>query len=151
LIKNGKHKKRDPRYFKSKAKKNSAKKAAEASSLKRRQLKEVKEREAGNREPSIDKDTGQDAQNNKEELFATEEPVEEPGQELAPEREPVLDQGPADEEEQLPKKKKRVPEKILCLKLSQRFESGWFDESNKKKHKMLMLKMVPHHLKIGEE
>jgi hypothetical protein len=42
----------------------SAKKAAEASALKRKQLKEEKEREAGNQEPSIDTDTRQDAQDN---------------------------------------------------------------------------------------
>ncbi|EFX83552.1 hypothetical protein DAPPUDRAFT_100125 [Daphnia pulex] len=75
-----KNKKRDTRYTK-------------------QQLKEAKEREAGNKEPSIDTDTGHEAQNNVEESVASEEPVEEPGQELAPEREPVLDQGPADEEE----------------------------------------------------
>ncbi|EFX75644.1 hypothetical protein DAPPUDRAFT_107719 [Daphnia pulex] len=94
-----KNKKRDPRYTKSRAVKNSAKKAATAAVLKRQQLKEAKEREAGNKEPSIDTDTGHEAQNNVEESVASEEPGEEPSQELAPEREPVLDQGPADEEE----------------------------------------------------
>ncbi|EFX69589.1 hypothetical protein DAPPUDRAFT_328982 [Daphnia pulex] len=94
-----KNKKRDPRYTKSRAVKNSAKKAAATAVLQRQQLKEAKEREAGNKEPSIDTDTGDEAQNNVEESVASEEPVEEPGQELAPEREPVLDQGPADEEE----------------------------------------------------
>ncbi|EFX78744.1 hypothetical protein DAPPUDRAFT_320194 [Daphnia pulex] len=94
-----KNKKRDTRYTKSRAVKNSAKKAAAAAVLKRQQLKEAKEREAGNKEPSLDTDTGHEAQNNVEESVASEEPVEEPGQELAPEREPVLDQGPADEEE----------------------------------------------------
>ncbi len=79
--------------------KNSAKKAAESSALKRRQQKE--ERQAGNQEPSIDTDTGHEAQNNVEESVAAEEPVEEPGQELVPEREPVPDQGPAEEEEPL--------------------------------------------------
>ncbi|EFX69768.1 hypothetical protein DAPPUDRAFT_113331 [Daphnia pulex] len=94
-----KNKKRDTRYTKSRAVKNSAKKAAAAAVLKRQQLKEAKEREAGNKETSIDTDTGLEAQNNVEESVASEEPVEEPGQELLPEREPVLDQGPADEEE----------------------------------------------------
>ncbi|EFX61491.1 hypothetical protein DAPPUDRAFT_121719, partial [Daphnia pulex] len=74
-----KNKKRDPRYTKSRAVKNSAKKAAAAAVLKRQQLKEAKEREAGNKEPSID--TGHEAQNNVEESVASEEP------------------GPADEEE----------------------------------------------------
>jgi hypothetical protein len=112
-----KNKKRDVRYTHSKAVKNSAKKAAGASVLKRKQLKEANEREAGNKEPSID--TGHEAQNNVEESVASEEPVEEPGQELAPEREPVLDQGPADEEEPIAKNKKRLPTKNLRLKLSQ--------------------------------
>ncbi|EFX64391.1 hypothetical protein DAPPUDRAFT_118226 [Daphnia pulex] len=73
-----KNKKRDPRYTKSRAVKNSAKKAAAAAVLKRQQLKEAKEREAGNKEPSIDTDTGHEAQNNVEESVASEEPVEEP-------------------------------------------------------------------------
>jgi hypothetical protein len=111
-----KNKKRDPRYTKSRAVKNSAKKAAAAAVLKRQQLKEAKEREAGNKEPSIDTE----AQNNVEESVASEEPVEEPGQELAPEREPVLDQGPADEEEPIAEKERQKPTKNLQLKLKQR-------------------------------
>ncbi|EFX70952.1 hypothetical protein DAPPUDRAFT_112256 [Daphnia pulex] len=103
-----KNKKRDPRYIKSRAVKNSAKKAAAAAVLKRQQLKEAKEREAGNNEPSIDTDTGHEAQNNVEESVASEEPVEEPGQELEPEREPVLDQGPADEEEPIAEKERET-------------------------------------------
>ncbi|EFX75938.1 hypothetical protein DAPPUDRAFT_107439 [Daphnia pulex] len=99
---------RDPRYIKSRAVKNSAKKAAAAAVLKRQQLKEAKEREAGNNEPSIDTDTGHEAQNNVEESVASEEPVEEPGQELEPEREPVLDQGPADEEEPIAEKERET-------------------------------------------
>jgi hypothetical protein len=51
-------------------------------------LKDANEREAGNKEPPIDTDTGHEAQNNVEESVASEEPVEEPGQELAPEMEP---------------------------------------------------------------
>ncbi|EFX75845.1 hypothetical protein DAPPUDRAFT_322930 [Daphnia pulex] len=103
-----KNKKRDARYTKSRAVKNSAKKANQASVLKRQQLKEANEQEAGNKEPSIDTDTGHEAQNNVEESVASEEPVEEPGQELAPEREPVLDQGPADEEEPIAEKEKET-------------------------------------------
>ncbi|EFX73118.1 hypothetical protein DAPPUDRAFT_325606 [Daphnia pulex] len=103
-----KNKKRDPRYIKSRAVKNSAKKAAAAAVLKRQQLKEAKEREAGNKVPSIDTDTGHEAQNNVEESVASEEPVEEPGQELEPEREPVLDQGPADEEEPIAEKERET-------------------------------------------
>ncbi|EFX67570.1 hypothetical protein DAPPUDRAFT_115342 [Daphnia pulex] len=103
-----KNKKRDPRYTKSRAVKNSAKKAAAAAVLKRQQLKEAKEREAGNKEPYIDTDTGHEAQNNVEESVASEEPVEEPGQELEPEREPVLDQGPADEEEPIAEKERET-------------------------------------------
>ncbi|EFX64911.1 hypothetical protein DAPPUDRAFT_117729 [Daphnia pulex] len=110
-----KNKKRDPRYTKSRAVKNSAKKAAAAAVLKRQQLKEAKEREAGNKEPSIDTDTGHEAQNNVEESVASEEPVEEPGQELAPEREPVLDQGPADEEEPIAEIEKETATKNLRL------------------------------------
>ncbi|EFX66375.1 hypothetical protein DAPPUDRAFT_116460 [Daphnia pulex] len=49
-----------------------------------------------------------EAQNNVEELVAAEEPVEEPGQELAPEREPVLDQGPAEEEKPIVEKEKET-------------------------------------------
>jgi hypothetical protein len=44
--------------------------------------------------------------NNEEELVFAEEPVKEPGQELAPEREPVLDQRPADEEEPIAEEEK---------------------------------------------
>jgi hypothetical protein len=125
-----KNKKRDPRYTKLRAVKNSAKKAAAAAVLKRQQLKEAKEREAGNKEPSIDTDTGDEAQNNVEKSVASEEPVEEPGQELAPEREPVLIRGRLMRRNQLPKKKKRLPTKNLRLKLSQRSicgkcPSGW--------------------------
>jgi hypothetical protein len=100
------NKMRDPRYSKSRAVKNSAKKAAEASALKRRQLKEDIERDAGNQEASIDTDTRNHAQNSEEELVATKEPVEEPGQELAPERELVLYQVPADEEERIAEEEK---------------------------------------------
>jgi hypothetical protein len=89
-----KNKKRDARYTKSRAVKNSAKKANAASVLKRQQLKEANEREAANKVPSIDTDTGHEAQNNVEELVASEELVEKPGQELVPERELVLDQVP---------------------------------------------------------
>ncbi len=87
-------------------KKNFAKKAAEASALKRKQLKEEKEREDGNQEPSIDTDNGHDGQDNEEELVSAEKSVEEPGQQLAPEREPVIDQGPADEEEPIAEEEK---------------------------------------------
>jgi hypothetical protein len=62
-----KNKKIDARYTKSKAVKNSAKKAAAAGVLKRLQFKEAKEREAWNKEPSIDTDAGDEAQNNVEE------------------------------------------------------------------------------------
>lgn len=48
-------KKKDPRTRRSKALKDSAKKAAEASALRRRHQKE--ERQAGNQEPVIDFDT----------------------------------------------------------------------------------------------
>ncbi len=137
MVKN--KKKRDPRYTKSKAVKNSAKKAAAAAVLKRQQLKEAKEREARNKEPSIDTE----AQNNVEESVASEELVEEPGQELAPEREPVLDQGPADEEEPIAKKEREIANEeppvkaksaVNFRKVSVRpgFESGWFDEGKKK-------------------
>ena len=115
---------RDPRYSKSRAVKNSTKKAAEASALKRRQLKEDIERDAGNQEASIDTDTRNHAQNSEEELVAIKEPVEEPGQELAPEREPVLIRGRLMRRNQLTKKKKRLPTKNLLLKLSQRTICG---------------------------
>jgi hypothetical protein len=55
---------------------------------------------------STDTGTGNDAQNNEEEFVAAKKPVEEPGQELAPEREPVLNQGPADEEETIAEEEK---------------------------------------------
>ncbi|EFX65722.1 hypothetical protein DAPPUDRAFT_117036 [Daphnia pulex] len=87
-----KNKKRDPRYTKSRAVKNSAKKAAAAAVLKRQQLTSdppLKETVLG-------------------ESVASEEPVEEPGQELEPEREPVLDQGPADEEEPIAEKERKT-------------------------------------------
>ena len=106
-----KNKKRDPRYNKSRAVKNSAKKAAAAAVLKRQQLKEAMEREAGNKEPSIDTDTGHEAQDQEEEAVAVEEPVEEPvenpveesdekpGQELVASQRPELDQDPEIEDE----------------------------------------------------
>ncbi|EFX61820.1 hypothetical protein DAPPUDRAFT_271727, partial [Daphnia pulex] len=95
-----KNKKRDPRYIKSRAVKNSAKKAAAAARQRNEKL--------GIKGPSIDTDTGHEAQNNVEESVASEEPVEEPGQELEPEREPVLDQGPADEEEPIAEKERET-------------------------------------------
>jgi hypothetical protein len=79
--------KRDPRYTKSRAVKNSAKNAAAAAVLKMQQLKEAMEREAGNKEPSIDTDTGHEAQVQEEEAVAVEEPVKEPVEE--PFKEPV--------------------------------------------------------------
>ncbi|EFX64512.1 hypothetical protein DAPPUDRAFT_118108 [Daphnia pulex] len=82
-----KNKKRDTRYTKSRAVKNSAKKAAAAAVLKRQQLKEAKEREAGNKEPSIDTDTGHEAQNN--EPGDEEEPIAEIEKETANEEPPV--------------------------------------------------------------
>jgi hypothetical protein len=39
-------------------------------------------------------------------LVSAEKSVEEPGQQLAPEREPVIDQGPADEEEPIAEEEK---------------------------------------------
>jgi hypothetical protein len=93
------NKRRDVRYTKSRAVKNSAKNAAAAAVLKRKQLKEAKGREAGNKEPSIDTDTGHEAKNNVEELVAAEEPVEEPGQELVASQRPELDQDPEIEDE----------------------------------------------------
>ena len=57
--KGGKNRKRDNRYSKSRAVKQSAKKAAEASASKRRKMKE--EREAGNQEPVVDLDTRPEA------------------------------------------------------------------------------------------
>ncbi len=123
LIKNGKSKRRDARYTKSRVVTNSTKNAAAATVLKRKQLQEAKEQEAGNKEPSIETDTGHEAQNNVEELVAAEEPVGEPGQELAPEREPVLDPGLM-RRNQLPKMKNRLPTKNLRLKLSQRSICG---------------------------
>jgi hypothetical protein len=110
------NKRRDVRYTKSRAVKNSAKNAAVAV-LKRQQLKEAKEREAGNKEPSIDTE----AQNNVEELVAAEKPVEEPGQELAPEREPVLDQGPAHEEEPITEKEKETANEEPLVKAKSAF------------------------------
>lgn len=98
-----KHKRTDREFRKSRAVKKSAKKAAEASRLKRMQLK--KEQEAGNQEPSIDLDTGPKAQDDEEEavaveeMDASEEPVEEPGQELVDAGRPELDQEPAEEDE----------------------------------------------------
>ncbi len=145
--------------------KNSAKNAAAAAVLKRKRLKEAKEREAGNKEPSIDTDTGHEAQNNVEQLVAAEEPVEEPGQELAPEWEPVLDQGPADEEEPIAEKEKETaneepPVKAKSAfnlrKVTVRLERLAFNpesstKATKIKHKMLILKVVPSQLKRGEE
>ncbi len=141
--------------------KNSAKKAATAAVLKRQQLKEAKEREAGNKEPSIDTE----AQNNVEESVASEEPVEEPGQELAPERESVLDQGPADEEEPIAEKEKETANEeppvkaktavnlkkvtVRCERLA--FNPDGSTKAKKIKHKMLILKVVPRYLKRGEE
>jgi hypothetical protein len=129
----------------------SAKKAAAAGVLKRQQLKEAKEREAGNKEPSIDTDTRDEAQNNVEESVSSEEPVEEPGQKLEPEREPVLDQGPADEEEPIAEKEKETANEEpsgwnawLLIRMVRR-------RQQKIKRKMLILKLVPRHLKIGEE
>jgi hypothetical protein len=160
-----KNKKRDVRYAKSRAVKNSAKNAAAAAVLKRQQLKEAKEREAGNKEPSIDTDIGDEAQNNVEESVAAEEPVEEPGQELAPEREPVLDQGPAGEEEPIAEKEKETaneepPVKAKSAfnlrKVTVRLERLAFNpdgstKATKNKSQMLILKVVPRHLKRGEE
>lgn len=62
----------------------------EASAIKRKQLKKEKERKAGNKEPSIDMDTGLNAQDNETELNSTEDLVD--AQKLAPEKEPVIDQ-----------------------------------------------------------
>jgi hypothetical protein len=94
-----KNKKRDARYTKSRAVKNSAKNAAVTTVLKRQQLKEAKERDAGNKGPSIDTDTGHEAQDQEEEAVAVEEPVEEsveepvegPGQESVASQRPELD------------------------------------------------------------
>ncbi|EFX64836.1 hypothetical protein DAPPUDRAFT_117809 [Daphnia pulex] len=72
------NKKRDARYSKSRAVKESAKNAAKASALKRRQQKEERERLAGDQEPVIDFDTVPEAQDREEEAVAVEEPVEEP-------------------------------------------------------------------------
>jgi hypothetical protein len=165
LIKMAKNKKRDVRYAKSRAVKNSAKNAAAAAVLKRQQLKEAKEREAGNKEPSIDTDIGDEAQNNVEESVAAEEPVEEPGQELAPEREPVLDQGPAGEEEPIAEKEKETANEEPPVKaksafnlrsVTVRLERLAFNpdgstKATKNKSQMLILKVVPRHLKRGEE
>ncbi len=92
-----KNKRTDRKFQKSKAVKQSSQKAAEASALKKKQLKGEKKREAGKQEPTIiieiDIDTETNAQDTEveldaaEELVAAEEPVEEPGQELAPKRE----------------------------------------------------------------
>lgn len=98
------NKKRDVRYTKSRAVKNSAKKAAAAGVLKRRLQKEERERLAGDQEPVIDFDTVPEAQDQEEEVVAVEEPVEEPGQEPADEDEPSasedgeLKAGPEEEE-----------------------------------------------------
>jgi hypothetical protein len=94
-----KNKKRDVRYTKSRAVKNSAKNAAAAAVLKRQQLKEAKEREAGNKEPSIDTDTGHEAQDQEEEAVDGEEPVasQRPELDQDPEKE---DETPASEEEE---------------------------------------------------
>ena len=102
-----KNKKRDPRYTKSRAVKNSAKKAAATAVLERRQLKEERERLAGDQEPVIDFDTVPEAQDQEEEAVAVEEPVEEPvekpdeepGQELVASQRPELDQHPEIEDE----------------------------------------------------
>jgi hypothetical protein len=64
-----------------------------------KQLKEAKGREAGKKEPSIDTDTGHEAQNNVEEWVATKEPVEEPGQDLVAFQRPELDRDPEIEDE----------------------------------------------------
>jgi hypothetical protein len=87
--------------------KNNGKKIGEeASALKSKQLKEEKEREAGNQEPLIDTDTEHDAQNNEEELVAAKEPQPKVSRNQENEMEPVLDQGPADEEEPITEEEK---------------------------------------------
>ncbi|EFX67744.1 hypothetical protein DAPPUDRAFT_115201 [Daphnia pulex] len=117
------NKKRDTRYSKSRAVKESAKNAAKASALKRRQQKEEREGLAGDQEPVIDFDTLPEAQDREEEAVAVEEPVkepveepvegpveepveepvaepdEEPGQELVASQRPELDQDPEIEDE----------------------------------------------------
>jgi hypothetical protein len=95
-----KNRKRDTRYAKSKAVKESARKAAQASASKRRKLKE--EREAGNQEPVVELDTRPEAQENEqsedgvERMDAAEkmDAVQEPGQEPVAFGRPELDQVP---------------------------------------------------------
>jgi hypothetical protein len=125
-----KNKKRDARYTKSRAVKNSAKKANAASVLKRQQLKEANEREFGNKEPSIDTDTGHEAQNNVEESVASEEPLRSLVRSWRLKGSRFLIRCRLMRRNQLPKKKKRLPTKNLRLKLSQRSicgkcPSGW--------------------------
>lgn len=100
----GKNRKRDNRYSKSRAVKESAKKAAEASALKRRKMKE--EREAGNQEPVVDSDTRPEAREIEVEesdgvagMEAAEpkmDAVQEPGQEPVAFGRPELDQVPTE-------------------------------------------------------
>jgi hypothetical protein len=96
-------KEKEPRTRRSKALKDSAKKAAEASALKRRQQKEERERLAGDQEPVIDFDTVPEAQDQEQEVVAVEgpveEPVEKPGQESVASQRPELDQDPENDDE----------------------------------------------------
>ena len=83
-------KNRDTRHKKSNAVKQSSQKAGEAYAIKRKQFKKERERKAGNKEPSIDINTGLNDQDNETELNSTEDLVD--AQKLAPEKEPVIDQ-----------------------------------------------------------
>jgi hypothetical protein len=84
--------------------KESAKKAAEASRLKRLQMKQEREQAAGNQEPVIEFDTEPETRDQLEEVVAVheavEEPVEEPGQEPYASEWSELDHELANEDEQ---------------------------------------------------